>query len=64
MKKRKWLSVTVRIPVDVEDGDHGLCYITSPFIKGLMVAEPTENLADNKVRDAIEDLACASASHG
>ena len=60
MKRRKWAQVTVRIPIDIESGDAGLWYITSPFIKGLLIAEHTEELAEGKLKEAIEDMACAS----
>ena len=60
MATRTWAEVTIRIPVVIELGDAGLTYITSPFIRGLLVAEKTEQEAMEKLAGAIEDLASAA----
>ncbi len=59
---RTWAEVTVRIPIDIEVGDGGLTYVTSPFIRGLLVAEKTEQDALDKLPNSIEDLASAAVA--
>lgn len=43
----------------VEYGDAGLWYVTSPELKGLLVAESTPWKAIRAVPDALHDLALA-----
>lgn len=58
---RQWTEVTIRIPIDVEQGDAGLFYITSPLLKGLLVAERTEKEALASLPSRIEDMAVAAS---
>ena len=56
-KVQKWIEV--RIPVDVEGGGEGLFYVTSSLLKGLLVAERSEEAALDRAREAIEHLGTA-----
>lgn len=62
--KSGWLDVRVRIPVNVQIGTAGLTYVTSPFIRGLLVSDRTEAAALESVALAIEDLGRASTEGG
>lgn len=52
--RRIWLMV--RIPVYIENNGVGLFYATSPLIKGLLVAERTEEEAVQAVHNAVDEL--------
>jgi hypothetical protein len=51
----------IMLPLNIEKGKHGLFYITSPVIRGLLVATPTLDGALAEVQRAIDDLASAAS---
>lgn len=59
---QKWHEVTVRIPIDVEYGDAGLVYLTSPLLKGLFIANQSEEEAFAILPKVIENMGTASAA--
>ena len=58
-KRQVWIEV--RVPVDIEAGKEGLIYGTSPFIKGLLVAEQTEEKTIEQARIALGHMATLTA---
>lgn len=61
MKIQKWVELKARIPVEIEQGERGLVYVTSRMLRGLMIAAPTEKQALELINSAVEDLACGVA---
>lgn len=59
-KHRTWAAVMVNLPVDVEQGKSGLFFVTSPLIKGLLIAERDKDVAVGKTQDAVQALAKAA----
>lgn len=57
MTKQAWMHI--ELPIDIEEKD-GLFFITSPLIKGLLVAELTEALAIERATGAVHSLAGAA----
>lgn len=53
------ITTEVRLPIKVEQGEAGLWYVTSPLIKGLLVAAHSEVAALRKVQSALTDMARA-----
>ena len=53
-------NIDIIFPIDVEQGEAGLFYITSPLVRGLLVTGRTENEALDKVQQALTDLAKAN----
>ena len=56
---RRRAAVNFDVPVDVEEGDAGLWYVTSPLVRGLLVADKTEEAALARVPAALRELAGA-----
>ena len=52
-------TMTVTIPLNIEQGYAGLFYVTCPLIKGLMVALPSQEEAIAAIPHAINALASA-----
>lgn len=55
-------TIDVRLSVDVEQGEHGLFYATSPLIRGLLTVGASADEALAKVPAAIYDLSAAARS--
>lgn len=55
----KRTTVTVKLPVDIEQGKAGLVYVTSPLVKGLMAARGTEKEALGDVQLVLDSLTAA-----
>lgn len=53
-------NINIDLPIDVEQGDAGLFYVTSPNIRGLLVTGQTENEALDKVQWTLTHLAEAN----
>ena len=54
-------SISVYLPIWLERGRAGLWYATSPLVKGLLVAEPTKELAISNAISAFTAL-CSAVS--
>lgn len=57
-KERK--TIQLDLQVDIEESDVGLWYITSPAIRGLLVAAPTRESALLCVGEAVRHLTAAA----
>jgi len=58
-KEKLWMEVTVRVPVHVEECPTGMVFVTSPFVKGLLVAKRSKGEALARAPLAIQELAVA-----
>jgi uncharacterized protein YuzE/predicted RNase H-like HicB family nuclease len=50
------------IPIEIEEGEHGLFYGTSPAMKGLLVTGDSVEHVMSRVPQAIEDMRAAAAA--
>jgi hypothetical protein len=60
-KIRKTLSI--EFPIDIEQGEAGLVYVTSPLVRGLLIARETEAEALAEAPQALADLTKAKDEH-
>ena len=54
---RKLIHVAFDFPVDLEHGKTGLVYISSPLVRGLLIAAENEEEALRRVPDVLAKLA-------
>jgi hypothetical protein len=59
---KKTIRVSFDLPVEIEQGNAGLVYVSSRLIRGLFIAEATEDEALRMVPDVLAALAKAAAS--
>ena len=57
---RKLIHVAFDFPVDIEHGKTGLVYISSPLVKGLLIAAENEDEALRQMPDVLAKLAQAT----
>ena len=55
------LNVTFDIPLTIDEGNHGLFYVTSPMIKGLLISGATADEAIDKVQSVLQEMAEVAA---
>ena len=58
-KKRSTVRVTIDLPVEIEHGETGLSYLTSPLITGLLIAGVSEDDVLRRVQGSIVNLTTA-----
>lgn len=58
-KDQLWMEVTIRVPIDIEHCPTGLVFVTSPFVKGMLIAKGTKDEALARVPQAIQEMAVA-----
>jgi hypothetical protein len=59
LKTFETVPVALHVPVEIEQGDGGLFYLTSKLVPGLLIAEPTKTAAKGAVQKALREMAQA-----
>lgn len=60
MKTKTKSKVTVTVPIEIERGEHGLVYVTSPLIRGLLIGHDSEQSALDAIQDTLDRMSHAA----
>jgi hypothetical protein len=58
---KRSIRIVLNLPLHVEKGETGIIFVTSPLIRGLLIAEASEEIALRKVHEAVAELARAAS---